>query len=213
MQANTGTPTGNVDGLELISHAGRGAADALLSLSTDTGGSGGPQSGDPSAQGPAVSGTGLNGTGTGNPDGAAGGAGGSGGPGPTSGGGALGSGAAPGAAASTGLTKEDLVDALRMALEHPSGKKRSRNQFEGGNNNAANKKGSKKGNGGAGGGAANGSGNGSGGAGASGGVWIPNEEVQARKAARVCIKCGQEGHMAKGCTNPKSLTPSFANRG
>ena len=65
-----------------------------------------------------------------------------------------------------------------------AGKKRSRNNFEGGNNNAANKKGGKKGNGG---------GSGGGGAGSSGGVWIPNEEVQARKAARVCIKCGQEG--------------------
>ena len=116
----SGTPTpGNVD--NLISDAGRGAADALLSLSTDTGGSGGPQGGGPSAQGPTVSGTGLNGTGTGVPPGAAGGAVGSGGPAPTSGGGALGSGAAPGAAASTGLTREDLVDALRMALEHPSG--------------------------------------------------------------------------------------------
>ena len=44
-------------------------------------------------------------------------------------------------------------------------------------------------------------------------LWIPKGEVAVRKAAKVCMWCGLEGHVGKDCKNPRSLTPSFAKGG
>ena len=84
-----------------------------------------------------------------------------------------------------------------------AGKKRGRASHESGKEPAA-KRGAGAGSSGGGGPFNKGSGN-SAGAGTS--VWIPDAELKARKKAGVC------GHIGKNCPNPKSLTPSFADRG
>jgi hypothetical protein len=39
------------------------------------------------------------------------------------------------------------------------------------------------------------------------GVYIPKKEWLARKAAKRCLRCGQEGHEAAKCTNAKTAAP------
>ena len=38
-------------------------------------------------------------------------------------------------------------------------------------------------------------------------VFIPRKEWTARKAAGVCMKCGQRGRAVTDCKNPKSAAP------
>ena len=45
------------------------------------------------------------------------------------------------------------------------------------------------------------------------GVSIPKAEMDARFKAGVCQFCGKGGHKRADCSNPKSLTPAFAEQG